>query len=115
MKKTETTDTKPAKKRLELGKIKINFKFSPDSIMWFLFAGIILVELVVAYNSIFRNLVFSDPSEEAVNTAVVRVNFVNYEKAVKRLDETYLFVPSQNIDFAGEDGIGRSNPFADPQ
>jgi len=91
-------------------------KVSTDVVLWLVFLGVVIVESIAAFNFLYKNLLFKQEDVSAASSAIVRVNFENYEKVINRLDRVYLFTPGADIDFSGkEEGIGRDNPFSDPE
>jgi len=103
------------KNRFGLGKLRFTLKLTIEKVFWVFFMLVIIIELIVIYNSVIGNLFFKEPSEEQTESVVARVNFPNFERVTKRLDKVSGFRVSNNIDFFGsQPGIGRSNPFDDP-
>jgi len=73
------------------------------------------VELFALYAYGYKNLVFTALESPASNAAV-RVNFVNYDKVIQRLDEVQNYHTTSTINFLGKDqNTGRSSPFDDPE
>lgn len=101
----------PGKKGMFFGSTQN--RLSAGLITWFLFAVIVILELFLTYKYIYLNLVFDPPRQEP--SATVRINFENYEKVIKRLDEVARYSATSTIEFLVPDrGSGRDNPFADP-
>ena len=88
--------------------------------MEFLLAALLLLAVVFEagflYFFLYKNLFFKEKTagQKTVSDSV-RINFENYEKVVKRLDEVASYAPPISINFSSlTEGIGRDNPFADP-
>lgn len=93
-----------------------NFFLAPELLLWLLFVGVVAVEGITLYNSVYQAL-FAAPSAlpDAAKTGV-RINFENYQKVITRLDEVKLFHSTSTINFFGPaPSTGRSNPFLDPE
>jgi hypothetical protein len=76
----------------------------------------ILGELLVAYNSLYQNLIFADQSQSVRSANVTRINTENYNLVKARLEKVKDYNATTTIDFLGTKlNTGRSNPFADPE
>ena len=96
--------------------LNLSLKFSRSSVIWGFFIAIAVVELLVIYGALYKNLTFTKLSQEDSNTAIVRIDFEKYEEVVERLDEVADFQASSFIDFSSAvDDTGRGNPFSDPE
>jgi hypothetical protein len=106
-------------KKLSFGKSAAKpsrFKFSNELALWVVLAIIVLAELYVGYTAVWKNIIFSDEIDPRTVDAAVRINFDNYNRVTERLSEVEDFEVAPAIDFSGnEPGVGRSNPFSDPQ
>jgi hypothetical protein len=89
---------------------------SSGSITWFIFVLIILLELYTLYTTLYQNITFATQTPQELGAAAVRVNDEKYEQVIKRLENISIYRPETDIDYTGiEPGIGRSNPFQDPE
>ncbi len=103
-----------------LGRFKLSgpdFKIRPEYFLWAIFALVVIFEIYALYAYAFRNLFFAvSVNAEQVNTAAVRINSENYERVIRRIDRASDYNATSTIDFAGRrEGVGRANPFAEPE
>lgn len=98
---------------LNLDVKKLRIPLTP--VLWAGFVLVFAAELFSLYAYGYKNLVFISPESQA-SQAAVRVNFVNYDKVIERLNEVQSYRATSTIDFLGPDkNTGRNNPFEDPQ
>jgi hypothetical protein len=98
----------------QAGGLKAPFNF--NLIFWGVLSAAILAELFVAYNSLYQNTVFADQPQTIRSANVTRINTENYSLVKARLEIVRNYTSTSSIDFLGTKfGIGRSNPFADPE
>ena len=68
-----------------------------DSVLWFLFIGILAANIFVLKHSLDSILSLNEASPAAVKVTGVRVNFDAYHEVEKRIDDAKSFVPEQVI------------------
>lgn len=114
--KSNISQEKIAEPKKSTKNTTINFRFSvsPFAILWVVFGIVIAIEIFIIYNYLVRNIQFEELSGEAIETAIVRIDFDQYEKVIERLDEVEDYQVSRIIDFETSQTIGRSNPFSEP-
>lgn len=100
-------------KQLRLPRISINH----DQLVWILLGVVAVFEIFLLYRYVYTNVIFDklDPNDPGAQS-VVRINFEQYNKVIKRLDGLPAFFISEPVEIEPEfGGPGRTNPFAEPE